>query len=133
MRALREAGRRTAQSLQTEDFVAAVKEATGGKGVDVILDMVGGDTSTARLNASPTTARIVIIAFLGGAKGDALLDRHPAPRLTVTGSALRRARWSSSAIAKNLREKVWPLIEVGKIKAVIHKDFPLPKRRRRTR
>jgi len=111
---------------KTEDFVAAVKEATAGRGVDVILDMVGGDYIDRELKSLADDGRIVIIAFLGGAKATLYLTDILRRRLTVTGSALRpRSVEFKGAIAKNLREKVWPLIEAGKIKAIIHKTFPL--------
>jgi NADPH:quinone reductase len=113
-------------NYKTEDFVAAIKEATGGKGVNVILDMVGGDYLDRELKCLADDGRIVIIAFLGGAKATVFLTDILRRRLTVTGSALRpRPIEFKGAIAKNLREKVWPLIESGKIKPVIHDTFPL--------
>ena len=112
-------------NYKTEDFSAVIKEATG-KGVNVILDMVGGDYLDRELKCLADDGRIVIIAFLGGAKATLYLTDILRRRLTVTGSALRpRSVEFKGAIAKNLREKVWPLIEVGKIKAIIHKTFPL--------
>ena len=111
---------------KTEDFVAAVKEATAGKGVDVILDMVGGDYIDRELKCLADDGRIIIIAFLGGSKATLYLSDILRRRLTVTGSALRpRPVEFKGAIARNLREKVWPLIEAGRIKAVVYKTFPL--------
>ena len=111
---------------KTEDFVAAVKEATAGRGVDVILDMVGGDYIDRELKCLADDGRIVIIAFLGGAKATLYLSDILRRRLTVTGSALRpRPVEFKGAIARNLREKVWPLLEAGRIKAVVYKTFPL--------
>ena len=119
-------GAERAINYKTEDFAAVVKEATGGKGVNVILDMVGGDYLDRELKCVADDGRIVIIAFLGGAKATVFLGDILRRRLTVTGSALRpRSIEFKGAIAKNLREKVWPLMESGKIKAIIHKTFPL--------
>jgi len=119
-------GAERAINYRTEDFSAVLKEATGGKGVNVILDMVGGDYLDRELKCLADDGRIVIIAFLGGAKATVFLNDILRRRLTVTGSALRpRSVEFKGAIAKNLREKVWPLVESGKIRAVIHKTFPL--------
>jgi NADPH2:quinone reductase len=119
-------GAERAINYKTEDFVAVIKEATGGKGVNVILDMVGGDYLDRELKCVADDGRIVIIAFLGGAKATVFLNDILRRRLTVTGSALRpRPVEFKGAIARNLREKVWPLIESGKIKPVIHETFPL--------
>ena len=113
-------------NYKTEDFVEVVKQATGGKGVNVILDMVGGDYVDRELKCLADDGRIVIIAFLGGSKATLNLGEILRRRLTVTGSALRpRPVEFKAAIAENLRQKIWPLIELGKVKAVIHKTFPL--------
>jgi len=113
-------------NYKSEDFVAVAKEATAGRGVNVILDMVGGDYVDRELKCLADDGRIVIIAFLGGSKATVGLTDILRRRLTVTGSALRpRPVEFKAAIARNLREKVWPLIETGRIKAVIHKTFPL--------
>jgi NADPH2:quinone reductase len=121
-----ELGADRAINYRTEDFAAAVKEATGGRGVDVILDMVAGDYVEREIKCLADDGRIVIIAFLGGAKATLGLNDILRRRLTVTGSALRpRPVEFKGAIAKKLREKVWPLIEAGNIRAVIHKTFPL--------
>ncbi len=113
-------------NYRSEDFVEVVKQATGGKGVDVILDMVGGDYVDRELKCLADDGRIVIIAFLGGSKATLYLSDILRRRLTLTGSALRpRSVEFKGAIAKKLREWIWPLIEAGKIKPVIHKTFPL--------
>jgi NADPH2:quinone reductase len=111
---------------ETEDFAAVVKEATAGRGVDVILDMVGGDYVDRELKCLADDGRIAVIAFLGGAKATINLPEILRRRLTLSGSGLRpRSVQFKGAIAKNLREKVWPLIEKGRIKAVVYKTFPL--------
>src|SRR5260370_24741984 len=101
-----------AVNYKTENFVSAVKEATACRRVDEILDMVGGDYIDRELKCLADDGRIVIIAFLGGAKATLFLSDILRRRLTVTGSALRpRPVEFKGAIARNLREKVWPLIE----------------------
>ena len=113
-------------NYKTEDFAAVVKEATAGKGVNVILDMVGGDYVERELKCLADDGRIAVIAFLGGTKATINLSEILRRRLTISGSGLRpRSVEFKGAIARNLRDKVWPLIESGKIKAVIHKTFPL--------
>jgi NADPH2:quinone reductase len=113
-------------NYKTDDFAAVVKEATAGKGVSVILDMVGGDYVERELKCLADDGRIAVIAFLGGTKATINLSEILRRRLTISGSGLRpRAIEFKGAIARNLREKVWPLIASGKIKAVIHKTFPL--------
>jgi putative PIG3 family NAD(P)H quinone oxidoreductase len=113
-------------NYKTEDFVAVVKEATGGRGVDVILDMVGGDYVQRELNALAEDGRLVFINTMAGRLSTvdfrALMQR----RQTITGSTLRpRSVAFKGAIAKSLRERIWPYIEAGKIKPVIYKTFPL--------
>jgi NADPH2:quinone reductase len=113
-------------NYKTEDFVAVVKEATGGKGVNVILDMVGGDYVDRELKSLADDGRIVLIAFLGGMKSTVNLNEILRRRLVLTGSTLRpRPIDFKGAIAKNLRDKVWPLLEAGKIKPEIFKTFAL--------
>jgi NADPH2:quinone reductase len=113
-------------NYRTQDFVAEVKAATGGKGVDVVLDMVGGDYVPRELKALADDGRLVFIAMLGGAKTELDINEVLRRRLMVTGSTLRpRPIEFKGAIAKNLREKIWPLIEAGRIKPVIYEQFPL--------
>ena len=109
-----------------EDFVQAVKDETGGSGADVILDMVGGDYVARNIAALAADGRMVSIAFLKGAKVEVNLMPVMLKRLTLTGSTLRpRSVAFKAAIARRLREQVWPLIETGRIKPVIHATFPL--------
>jgi NADPH2:quinone reductase len=113
-------------NYKTEDFAAIVKDATGGRGVDVILDMVAGDYVDRELKCLADDGRIVLIAFLGGSKATLNLNDLLRRRLTLTGSTLRpRPVEFKAAIANQLREKIWPLIEAGKIKPVIYRTFPL--------
>nr|WP_217345237.1 NAD(P)H-quinone oxidoreductase [Noviherbaspirillum sp. L7-7A]MBV0879479.1 NAD(P)H-quinone oxidoreductase [Noviherbaspirillum sp. L7-7A] len=113
-------------NYRSEDFVEIVKAATGGKGVDVVLDMVAGDYLPREVSCLADDGRIVIIALLGGAKANVSLGDILRRRLTITGSTLRpRPVAFKAAIAAKLRQNVWPLLESGKIKPVIYKTFPL--------
>jgi NADPH2:quinone reductase len=113
-------------NYRTEDFAAVVRELTGDTGVDVILDMVGGDYLPREISCLADDGRIAIIALLGGAKGTLDMGQVLRRRLTVTGSTLRpRSVAFKGAIARQLRAKVWPLIEAGDIKPVIYESFPL--------
>lgn len=113
-------------NYKTQDFVEVVKEATKGKGVDVILDMVGGDYVPREIKALANDGRLVFIALLGGGKAEVPLGQILIRRLTVTGSTLRpRSDEFKAAIAANLRDKVWPLMDAGKIKPVVYQTFPL--------
>jgi NADPH2:quinone reductase len=109
-----------------EDFVAVVEQATGGRGVDVILDMVGGAYFARNMKILALEGRLVQIAFLQGSKAEIDLGPLMVKRQTITGSTLRpRSVAEKGAIAAALKEKVWPLIESGKIGPVIFKTFPL--------
>jgi NADPH2:quinone reductase len=119
-------GAERAINYRSEDFVEVVRQLTGGKGADVILDMVAGDYVPRELKCLATDGRLSLIAFLGGNK--AMLDMSDilVRRLTITGSTLRpRTVEFKTSVSQSLREKVWPLIEVGKIRPVIYKVFPL--------
>jgi len=113
-------------NYRTQDFVAEVLAATGGKGVNVVLDMVGGDYVPRELKCLADEGRLVFIAFLRGPKTELDINEVMRRRLILTGSTLRpRPVEFKGAIARSLREHVWPLIEAGKIKPVIFKTFPL--------
>jgi NADPH2:quinone reductase len=124
--ACRELGAEAAINYRTGDFVEVVKKATAGRGVDVVLDMVGGDYVPRELKALASDGRLVLIAFLGGAKANVNLADIMMRRLVLTGSTLRaRSAAVKADIARSLREKVWPLIEAGKMRPVVHAVFPL--------
>jgi putative PIG3 family NAD(P)H quinone oxidoreductase len=110
-----------------EDFVAVVRDATGGRGVDVILDMVGGDYTARNLECLAVEGRLVQIAFLQGPKSRLNLLPVLQKRLTITGSTLRpRSVEDKGRIAAALRKEVWPLLARGVVRPVIHATFPLP-------
>jgi NADPH2:quinone reductase len=113
-------------NYRTEDFVAVVKELTQKKGVDVILDMVGGDYVPRELKCLATDGRLSLIAFLGGPNTTLDMSDILYRRLTITGSTLRpRSVEYKTEVAQALRDKVWPRVESGAIKPVIHQTFPL--------
>jgi NADPH2:quinone reductase len=119
-------GAERAINYKTEDFAAVVKELTGGKGVDVVLDMVGGDYLPREIACLADDGRIALIALLKGARAEVDLGQVLRRRLTISGSTLRpRPVAFKARIARELRERVWPLIEAGKIRPVIHQVFPL--------
>ncbi len=119
-------GAERAINYREEDFVEAVKQATDGKGVDLILDMVGGDYVARNIEALAPDGRLVYIAFLGGSKVEVNLLPMMLKRLTITGATLRpRPVECKAAIARNLKERVWPLIEAGELRPVMYKTFAL--------
>ena len=109
-----------------QDYVEVLKEATDGQGVDVILDMVGGDYVARNLELAAMDGRIASISFLRGSQVEIDMMQILRKRLTVTGSTLRpRSAEAKAAIAEKLRTQIWPLIESGEIKPLIAARFPL--------
>lgn len=125
-RACEALGARRGIDYRNEDFVAVVRELTDGRGVDVILDMVAGEYVAREIECLADDGRLVVIALLGGAQAaldcSAVLRR----RLTITGSTLRpRPVEFKAAIAARLRSVVWPLLDAGRIRPVVHAVLPL--------
>jgi len=119
-------GATRAIDYRTEDFVEVLRDITRGRGVDVILDMVGGDYVARNLEALAVEGRLVQIAFLRGARAEVNLTPIMQKRITFTGSTLRpRTVQQKGAIARSLREHVWPKLEEGVIRPAIHATFPL--------
>lgn len=124
--AARKLGADVAINYKTEDFVAATKAATDGKGVEVILDMVGGDYIERNYEAAGVEGRIVQIAFQGSPKATVDFRRIMLKRLHHTGSTLRsRSVADKGAIARAVEQQVLPLIAVGKVKPIMDSTFPL--------
>jgi len=108
------------------DYVAEVLSATDKKGVDLILDMVGGEYINRNLSCLGMDGRLVMIAFLQGAKAEVNFAQVMVKRQTITGSTLRpRSVAQKAGIARALKAEVWPLLEAGKVKPLIYKTFPL--------
>ena len=119
-------GADAAINYKNEDFVARVSELTNERGVDVILDMIGGDYLPRNLKSLAVEGRIVQIALQGGPKVEMNLLPIMLKRLTLTGSTLRpRTVAQKAMIAHSLREKIWPLLESNKVRPIIHATFPL--------
>ncbi len=119
-------GAEKAFNYRTGDWAGELNTATGGKGVNVILDMVGGDYVPKELKSLADEGRLVMIAFLRGMKTEVDLSVIMQKRLQITGSTLRpRTIEFKGQVAKSLRERIWPLLDTGKIKPVLYKTFPL--------
>jgi putative PIG3 family NAD(P)H quinone oxidoreductase len=119
-------GAERAINYREEDFVEVVKAATDGDGVNVVLDMVGGDYIQRNISALAPDGRLCYIAFLGGSKAEVDFLPMMLKRITISGSTLRaRSVEFKGAIARNLKDKVWPLVESGEVKPVVHETFAL--------
>jgi NADPH2:quinone reductase len=125
-RASIELGAAAAVNYQTEDFVQAVKRLTGGEGVDVVLDIIGGDYLPRNLECLRLNGRLSQVGLIGGPKSQINLRPVLQHRLTLTGSTLRpRTIEEKGAIARELEAQVWPLLERGEVGPVVHTTFPL--------
>jgi NADPH2:quinone reductase len=112
-------------NYRTQDFADEAKKLTGGKGVDVILDMVAGDYVKREVDCLADDGRLVIIGVQGGVKAGFNASLVLRKRLTITGSTLRpRSIAFKGEIARALRQRVWPWLEQGRVKPVIHSVFP---------
>jgi len=125
-RACEQLGAERAINYRTDDFVAAAREHSTGHGMDVILDMVGGDYAPRNVELLAADGRLVQIALLRGARADIDLNAIMRRRLTLTGSTLRpQSVAAKGAIARALESRVWPLIGTGLIRPVLHATLPL--------
>ena len=122
----RKLGADHAINYKTEDWVERVKEITGGKGVNVVFDMVAGDYIQGNIDVLAADGRYALLAFLKGPKATVNFRRVLTDRLTISGSTLRpQSDEAKGVIADSLMGRVWPLLEGGKVKPVIHATFPL--------
>jgi putative PIG3 family NAD(P)H quinone oxidoreductase len=113
-------------NYHTEDFVAVLRAATDGHGVDVILDMVAGSYTPRNLEIAALEGRVVVISLLGGSRAEINLGLILTKRLTLTGSTLRtRTVPQKAAVADAVRKNIWPILESGRAHPVIHATFPL--------
>ncbi len=125
-RAAEALGATHAIDYKAKDFVTEVKALTDGRGVDVILDMVAGDYIQRDIDALADDGRLVILAVLGGSRGEIAFDQVLRRRLTITGGTLRpRPIAFKGQVARELQTRIWPLLEAGRIKPVVHATFPL--------
>jgi putative PIG3 family NAD(P)H quinone oxidoreductase len=125
-KACRDLGADVAVDYQTQDFAALAKEATGKRGVDVILDMVGGDYFAKNLDCMAVEGRLVYIASLRGAKVELNIGQMMQKRLTITGSTLRpRPVAEKGEIARAVETHIWPQVAARRVKPLIHARFPL--------
>ena len=126
VRACETLGARRGINYRTEDFVEVIRDVTGGKGVDLILDIMGGSYLDRNLAALSVDGRLVQIGLMGGESASIDLRRVLGRRLTITGSTLRpRSVGEKGAIAAALAREVWPLLEAGTVKPIVYKTFTL--------
>ena len=122
----RSLGADVAIDYKTQDFVKEARTATNGRGIDVTLDMVGGDYTERNIVAAAEDGRIVQIAALGGAEAKINVGRLMMKRVTLTGSTLRpRTREVKAGFARAIEERVWPLVAAGRIKVIVDSTLPL--------
>jgi len=125
-RAVEELGAAECFNYRSQDFVEEIRRATSNKGVNVVLDMVAGEYINRDIKCLADEGRIVIIAVLGGSKSTIDVSQVLRRRLTITGSTLRpRSVEFKADIAQSLHRHVWPLLEAGRIKPIVHRTFPL--------
>jgi NADPH2:quinone reductase len=111
---------------RTEDFVAVIRAATAGYGIDITLDMVAGSYVQRNLDVAAVEGRVVTISMLGGSRAEINMNSILPKRLTLTGSTLRsRTVAQKAAVADAVRRNVWPLLAAGRVKPIIHQTFPL--------
>ena len=111
---------------RTEDFVEIVKAGTDGKGADIILDMVASTYVQRNIEAAAVEGRIVVIAVLGGARAEIMMNKLMVKRLTLTGSTLRpRTVAQKAVVAEGVRKNIWPLLAARRVRPIIHATFPL--------
>jgi NADPH2:quinone reductase len=116
----------TAINYRTTDFAEVIREATAGRGVDVILDIVGGQYLQRNIDSLGMHGRLVEIGLLGGARGEINLSAVMQKRLTITGSTLRaRSVEEKGAIARELEARVWPLLMLGQVAPLVDRTLPL--------
>jgi putative PIG3 family NAD(P)H quinone oxidoreductase len=125
-RACERLGAERAVNYRQDDFVAAIMSLTDGRGVDLVLDMVGGDYVGRNLNVLAVDGRLVQIGLMQGQTASVDFRKILNRRLTITGSTLRpRPVAEKGAIAEALRREVWPLLESGRVRPIVHATFPL--------
>ena len=124
--ACRSIGAHVAINYNSADFVAEARAATAGRGVDVVLDIVGGDYLPRNLECLRMEGRLVQIGLIGGSRASLDLRAVLQKRLTITGSTLRpRSAAEKGAIARDLERRVWPLLARGEVRPIVHGTFPL--------